>query len=432
MTEHAYSLFDVLRANEGLVAALALGFGMVLVLTILGLMMAGAGVSLRPVVFFVVLMGPLVAVFLAAQLVQARVPQAAFGGGGGLAVKDGKFADRQSVFGPGIAMVRDARGGLPGILDEAEVAEAAVTLSGETVLAAQFPGRDQARRASAAYHEGFGFRDTSGSETKGWRATRMQGDHVEMLLAGRNLFVWTGLTAEAAAARRAASKLPETVTPPAAAPLIPALQPLERLFSSKLMQFAGLIFMVAIYSIWFFKGSSWASSSRPAPGTPALPVEELSRRLLAVDDVPVAFTVSPGRTSREFFADWRYADAAWVDLARARKLRKVFRIRMILNESSHTVRTTDYTSEFDMSAGFDGASLAWKASMGIVFFQRQQETVFGLQLDGEGRSKAALSYSYKFDLNEMKVPIRAVVTGAGWTWRPTVLPGPTWLQWLIG
>ncbi len=424
MTGVPFSAAEILRGNPGLVVALALALGPAAVLGIFALMLRHAGASLRPVVFIAGLMAPIIVVFIVGQLVMARVPQVAPAGAGGLVVEDGRFADRETIFGVDVppAMLRDARGALPGILDDAEAAEAGVTMSGETVLVAQFPDAEQARRAAAAYHQGFGLRNTRGSESEGWKATRMQGDFIEMLLAGRNLFVWSGLTPEAAASRRAVSRLPETVAPAPAAPLFPALQSLEALFSSTLLRVLGLLMMVTIYTAWFFAGATWASSVGPAAGVPVLSEAELSKHLLAINDLPVSFTVSPGRTSREFFADWRYADAAWLDLARARKLRRTFRIRMRLDEASKTVRATDFTSEIDLSAGFDGASLAWKAAVGIVFFQREQETVFGLQLDGDGEKKGALSHTYKFDLDEMKAPIIAVVTRSGWTWRPTVIP----------
>jgi len=70
--------------------------------------------------------------------------------------------------------------------------------------------------------------------------------------------------------------------------------------------------------------------------------------------------------------------------------------------------------------------------MGIIFFQREQQRVFGLQLDAQGRFKPALSYGYRFDLDGMKSPLIEAVTRAGWTWRPVLWQGPAWLRWLTG
>ena len=119
-----------------------------------------------------------------------------------------------------------------------------------------------------------------------------------------------------------------------------------------------------------------------------------------------------------------------MDHARAHGLRRTFRIRLTLDERHGTVRATDYAASYDWSAGRGGANLEWKSAIGIVLFQTEQQRVFGVQLDEQGRFKPELSYRYKFNLNEMKLPLLAAVTRAGWNWRPTVWQGPPWLRWL--
>ena len=412
-----------LATNPGLIVALALCVLPPLVLTLIAFIMRRAGASLRPILFIAGLMLPIVLTFLIGQLVLARAP-APRQPSASLAVRDGQFADREKLFGTGIATesIRDAKSGLRGILDEAEVAEAGVSMSGETVLIAQFPGEEEARRAAAAYHRGFQLRNTSGDEANGWRATRMQGDYIEMLESGRHLFVWSGLTKEAAAARRAASNLGihfPSLTPAPQAPLFPALQPLGEFFAPLSTKLIGLVLLAIIYSLWFFKGASWASSAPAVAGVPIVPVSELVARLMAINDLDVPFTITRGESPNELFADWRYADAKWLDLAQAHGMKRTFRIRLTLDESTHSVRATDYTAAFDWSAGASGASIEWQAARGIVFFQKEQQRVFGLQIDEQGHWKPELSYSYKFDLNEMKSPIQTTITKSGWTWHPT-------------
>ena len=165
-------------------------------------------------------------------------------------------------------------------------------------------------------------------------------------------------------------------------------------------------------------------------GVSAVTATELATRLEAINTLDVPFRIERGASANEFFATWRYADAKWVDLARAHGLRRTFRIRLMLDEAAHTVRATDYAAGYDWSAGGDGARVEWQAMLGIVFFQTEQQRVFGLQLDEQGRFKPELSYSYKFNLDEMKSPLLTAVTRAGWNWRPTVWQGPSWLRWL--
>ncbi len=102
----------------------------------------------------------------------------------------------------------------------------------------------------------------------------------------------------------------------------------------------------------------------------------------------------------------------------------------MLDASARVVRATDYTAGYDWSAGADDARIAWQASLGVGFFQTEKRKVFGLQLDEHGHFAPELSYAYKFTLQEMKSPLIDAVTRAGWTWRPVVWLGPTWLRWL--
>ncbi len=422
MNSESVSLITALRANEGLIVALALCIGPPIVFALVGVLMRKAGASLRPIVFIGGLMLPIVITFAVGQLVRARLP-APPTPAAALAVGDGRFVDRERLFGPGIPveLIGDAKIGLPGILDEAEVAEAGVSMSGETVLIAQFPREEQTKRASAAYWNGFQLRSTSGDEENGWRAKRMQGDYIEMLCTGRQLFVWTGLTKEAAAARRAASDLASqfpSLSPAQRPPLFPSLRPLADFFAPLSMKLIGMLLLVGIYGVGFFKGIGWTASAKAVTGAPIVPASDLVSRLMAINDLDAPFTITKGESLNELIADWRYADAKWIDLARAHGMRKTFRMKLTLDDAARTVRATDYTAEFDWSAGRGGASIEWKAATGIVFFQKEQQTVFGLQLDERGRLQTVASYSYKFDMNEMKSPIIATITLSGWAWCP--------------
>lgn len=414
----------ILEANPGLIVALGLCIGPPLVLTLIGFLMRREGASLRPIFFIGGMMLPIVIMFTLANLVRARLPPPP-APGVALAVQDGLFVEREKLFGTGIPpqLISDAKSGLPGILDEAEVAEVGMTPEGETVIVAQFATPDQTKRASAAYWRGFRLQNTSGDEDNGWRAKRMQGDYLEMFTTGRQLFVWTGLSKEAASARRAASDLASQfpVLKPLPAPAaFPALQPLGDFLAPAWMKFTGIGMLVLLYSVMFFKGATWAGAAAPEAGVSSVPASELASRLLAISQLDVPFSIAQGEKPNEFIADWRYADAKWIDLARAHGLRRTFRIRLTLDETTHAVRATDYTAEFDWSAGRRGASLSWKAERGIVFFQKEQQRVFGLELDEHGRLKPELSYTWKFDLSEMKSPLIRAITQGGWTWHPMV------------
>ncbi|MEO6005232.1 MAG: hypothetical protein ABIZ04_09570 [Opitutus sp.] len=424
----------VFRANPSLMVAVILCLAIPLVLTLVGAIMRSSGASLRPMVFMAVLMLPVTLPLLIGALVSARTPGGPAGPTVSLPTVDGHFADRQSLFGADLrdSDMRDAKSIFPEFFAEAEVAELALVGTGETALAAQFPTAEAAKRASASLWRTFQMTGTSGDEERGWRGKRRQNsDYIELLRSGRLLFFWTGLKKESAAAHRAASTLPTAaIEASRPAPLIPALQPLGAFFKPPAMKAIGLVLLVCLYTGWFFKGAAWAASSPSVPGVSAVSPGELAARLEAINQLDVPFRIERGERPNEYFATWRYADAKWIDLARAHGLRRTFRIRLALDPKGETVRATDYVAGYDWSAGAPGARIAWQATLGLMFFQVEQGQVFGLQLDDRGNFQPALSYSYKFDLNEMKSPLIAATTRAGWKWRPTVWQGPVWLRWL--
>ena len=430
------SLTNLLRANPGIIATAALGAGMVLVLILVTLIVRGGGSSLRPMVFMAVLMLPLAAVFFIIELVRAHQPGTERESTVSLTVRDGHFVEREKLFGADLpaAQIRDAKAVFPEFFAESEHAELGIVGTGETVVAAQFPTAEAAKRCATYCWQVFKITNTSGDEERGWRGKRAQNsDYIELLRTGRHVFFWTGLTKDAAAAHRAASTVVTgsvAFGATAATPAFPALQPLAKLFQPTSMKTAGLLFMVALYVGWFFKGAAWASSSPAVAGVSAVASPDLASRLEAINALDVPFHLERGERPNEFFATWRYADAKWVDHARAHGLRRTFRIRLTLDEAARTVRATDYTASYDWSGGPDGARIEWQATLGLVFFQTEQRRVFGLQLDEHGRFKPELSYSYKFNLAEMKTPLIEAVTRAGWNWRPTIWQGPVWLRWL--
>jgi len=93
----------------------------------------------------------------------------------------------------------------------------------------------------------------------------------------------------------------------------------------------------------------------------------LRERLLGVRFLDVPITIGPGSKGDQIVVDWKYADAKWVDHARAHGMRKLHRLVLQLDEATRTVRCREYHSEGGWSAGMDGASIHWKASWEIVF-----------------------------------------------------------------
>jgi hypothetical protein len=189
-----------------------------------------------------------------------------------------------------------------------------------------------------------------------------------------------------------------------------------------------LLVYTLLFSMYFLKGAAWATRVDAKSVQRVLSRAELKERLLALNTLDIPFQIE-AHDDGELSATWNYANAKWVDLARAHGMRRIHRIRMNFDEASRKIRATDYQSAYDWSAGAGGAGIAWKAQTGIVFFQYEHQRVYGLQLDSQGRPTPQFSYTYTFDLQEMKSPLIETVTQAGWIWQPVAWQAPEWLRW---
>lgn len=171
----------------------------------------------------------------------------------------------------------------------------------------------------------------------------------------------------------------------------------------------------------FGRMASWASALPAVAGAAPVSAAELAVRLQALNGLRAPWSVSAGKRPDEFHVDWRYADATWLDHMRVHGLRRSYRLTLRLDASTRRVRALESTAELDWSAGhaIAAASLRWRATRGINFFQYQHERVFGLQIRN-GRPTLDLDYAYTFSLRELKSPIIALITEAGWDYRPVI------------
>jgi hypothetical protein len=410
-----------------------LGIG-TLVLGSVGYMMSRAGLSLRPIWWFagfLLIIGlPQVIghVYLGMRAGEAAAPARA--------ALDGALESpeaQQRLFGADVdpALVRDAKPLFGEVLGEASAARFAVFPSGESVTLARFADSRAAERAWVAYIAATGLRGaTTGNSERGFSATRAAGDRVYVLPMGMMLGVWSGPDDGAIRARMAAGGF----VPPGSAPLAGASGG-SSVAASELpfpwpVQAAALLALVLLASVYFLKGAAWAGAI-PAARVAPLPAGELRARLSAVNALDVPFRVEPGDAPHELVAEWRIADAKWIDHARAHGMRKIHRVVMRLDEAAHAVRVTDHAASHDWSAGAGGVRIHWQRAVGINFFQYEHQRVFGLQVDASGRLQPKLSYAYTFNLQEMKAPLIAAVTAAGWQWKPVLLEAPKWLRWAV-
>lgn len=432
------------RANTGaLVVTMLLTIGTI-VFSFVALLMSRSGTSLRPIIFvagfFLIILAPQ-AVWHYSQ---------AFGwierddltwvpGGSGatvrwranedlLAVKDGRFTRPADIYGPAYDkdLVSDLRERLAQVFGRAQAAEMAALRSGGMTVLAQFSSPDDAMAAATGYANAMAGHFPE-PDANGIHMVQRATDVMAIIVADRTLAAYSAPDSTSVRKLWAESPVVRMVSLEKDAASTDAGAKISR------TKF-GLIALVLTLFLsvgWFFKMSAWASQSEPAAGVSPVSSATLRERLMAVNALDVPFSVQPSPDdSSVLIGTWRYADAKWIDLARAHGMKRTYRILMKLDEANNTVRPTEQTGALDWSAGAKGGSMQWATQRGIIFFQYETVRVFGLQFDSQNKLTPNLSYKYTFNLQEMKAPLIEAVTKSGWKWRPTMLHGPRWIAWL--
>lgn len=446
-------MFQLLRNNLGLGITAALLCAGALICLLLGFLMSRSGASLRPIYWFagffslVVLPQFLGHLYKAVQTSATEGPRTA-------ALKQLSESDSKSnrdttesaarLFGPDAdpQLIVDVRNAFGGVFTKAEFARFATLPTGESVLLARFDGYLAAEKAWVDYLRVSGLNqlDGKGDSQRGYVVTRPTGDRAFVLHMQNMVGIWTApndsiirqrmITTGFEIPRRA--PLAESAANPSSdvSPSTPTTPSTPGRSLSPLWITLGMTLYGLIVVAYFFKGVAWAGTYTAKSSVPPINAGELAQRLETINTMDVPLVLERGNQPNELFATWRFANAKWVDLARARGMKRTLRIRLVLDEPTATVRATDYSSDVTWSAGRGGASVEWKAATGILLHFTEHQRVFGLQLDDQGHFQPNLTYAYSFNLNEMKSPLIEAVTRAGWNWRPTVWEGPSWLRWL--
>ena len=447
----------VLLHNPGLLISLALLLGGGLVFALLGGLMLRSGAAYRGVIFVAVAFALVVLPQLVGHLAMAVKPPAT--GAGAVTAPRAAAVDAaraaaglpefvlplqgQAVRDPALVFGADHALGrrsdscalfaarMPGLT----VADAVHWPAGDSVTALVFGSADQAAAGLLAYlglYQVAPTLDRGGVELQGTRG--LGGGVVRLRRSGAALLAVTALDEPALQARLAALPLLQAApaaapgAPSAGAPLVPALQPLVHLFRANVaLQVAGVLAMLAIVAWWFFVGTAWAGRVPAERGAAPLPAAVLKSRLMAVNQAEVPMQVEALPDGR-IAVTWRHADARFVDFASAHRMVRTHRLLLRLDEAARRVHVTEQSTELDARAGLGGASLRWRTGLGITFFQVDHRRVFGLQFGPDGRPTGALSYAWRFNLNELKAPFIAAVTGAGWDWQPVMLDLPALLE----
>jgi hypothetical protein len=158
----------------------------------------------------------------------------------------------------------------------------------------------------------------------------------------------------------------------------------------------------------------------PTEGLAPVPPEELRRRLLALNNAEVPFTLGPGAGGKDgdVVAQWKIVDANWYEIFAKASLKKTDKVYLTLDAGDGEVRVLEESWEVEWRAGVPQLSISAEAFRGRTISSKSFGTAYAFK--GVNPVDYGQVYEYRFDVAEMKGPIAEVITGAGWTYRPVM------------
>jgi hypothetical protein len=154
----------------------------------------------------------------------------------------------------------------------------------------------------------------------------------------------------------------------------------------------------------------------PEQGVTPVPVEELGKRLLKINELEVPFQIIKKAPDR-YAAEWKL-DKKWQGILASENIEYVFHIKMKLNDRHKAVSVIETKRKLIKEKGLLKSRLQFDIFRGITFKSYEKAATYGLSyVDGQFK---ITGYRYKFHIQEIKNPLIEVVIGSGWKWKPHI------------
>lgn len=187
--------------------------------------------------------------------------------------------------------------------------------------------------------------------------------------------------------------------------------------------FGSIALYCIILLITWPRAASWAAAIDPAINVSAVSPGTLRTQLLAINAEDIPFTVEPAKSGNDLIATWKYADARWAGIMATGGMSSTASIRIRIDDKKQRVRVIDRSIKINWAASAAGsfkASVNASIFRGITFFNYDSGMVAGIIVSADGKPSLQPSYSWKFDLNEMRNPLIGIVVNSGWKWQPVI------------
>lgn len=145
----------------------------------------------------------------------------------------------------------------------------------------------------------------------------------------------------------------------------------------------------------------------------------LLERLMSLNSDEAPYQITRGKES-DLVAEIKIVDARWYGVFSKNNLREVYRIIMLLDENRHSVRFFEDLGRLEWSVGTAGLKPTVHYSSnffrGRVLFKKEMAT--GYAFKNKWPPEFGKVYDYKFDVDELRGPLKETVEKSGWEWVP--------------
>lgn len=153
---------------------------------------------------------------------------------------------------------------------------------------------------------------------------------------------------------------------------------------------------------------------------PAVGKEELKEKILDLNYPDLPYQIQASKET-DLILDWKIVDAKWYGIFSKERLKKTYRGFILLDEERKTARYCEEMGEVSWHIGTDGLwqpSVKFRAEFlkGRILFQKSWGVQYGIKKD----LTFGKVYEYKFDIKQVRDPLKKVIEENGWEFVPVI------------
>jgi hypothetical protein len=146
--------------------------------------------------------------------------------------------------------------------------------------------------------------------------------------------------------------------------------------------------------------------------------DELKKRLLALNSPDSPYEIK-ATNDTDLLVEWKIADAKWWAFLTKERYKSIYRGFLVLDDRRRSARYCEETVSVRWMAGVDGpASFSYEKNFfrGRILFQKS----WGVQYAIKDNLTIGKVYEYKFDVRNVRNPIKRVIEDNGWEFVPVI------------